>query len=311
MSTLLDLQMELQETNEAVARAERTLGQHPNLPSVQATLRAIVQRRERLQEEFVVIAQASGRDVCRYWIETTEPNPSILNITDVLGSFQKMFTAVYDAITNAPKQIASWGSEASAATRLGFAYTVPGSIGIVMVVDESRELLPDRKLDEAITGVFEMMSARRPEQILDLSTRFGLAAVRVTREWAAENAKAGFGANVEWRRKDDVQQRVRLQTPEIIQLESAIDRASHRQTEKFVGELVEVNVEEHTFRMRLDLENVISGTYADAITPDRPASVPHHYEATMEVTRRILTQGAEDSVSYFLIRLDEPDGSEG
>jgi hypothetical protein len=307
MSMLLDLQRELQETNDAVARAERALGQYPNLPSVEATLRAIVQRRDRLQEEFAAVAQSSGHDVCRYWIETTEPNPSIINITDVLGSFQKLFTAVYDAITNAPKQIASWGSEASAATRLGFAYTVPGSIGIVMVVDESRELIPDRKLDEAITGVFEMMRARRPEQVLDLSRRFGLATVRVAREWAAENAKAGFGANVEWRRKDDVQQRVRLQTPEIIQLESAIDRASHKQTEKVTGELVEVNVEEKTFRMRVDLENFIPGTYADAITPERPASVPHRYEATIEVTRRILSQGAEDSVSYFLVRLDEPD----
>jgi len=307
MSTLLDLQTELHEINEAVARAERTLSQYPDLPSVEATLRAIVQRRDRLQEQFVAVAQASGHDVCRYWIETTDPNPSVLDVTDVLGSFQKLFTAVYDAITNAPKQIASWGSEASAATKLGFAYTVPGSIGIVMIVDESSELIPDRKLDEAITGVFEMMSARRPEQVLDLSRRFGLATVRVAREWAAENAKAGFGVNVEWHRKDDARQRVRLQTPEIIQLESAIDRASNRQIEKFVGELVEVNVEERTFRMRLDLETVISGTYADVISPEKPARVPHRYAATMQVTRRILTQGTEDSVSYFLVRLDDPE----
>jgi hypothetical protein len=309
MTTLLDLQRELQEANEAVARAEHILAQHPDLPSVQATLRAIVQRRDRLQEKFIAVAQHSGRDVCRYWIETTEPNPSILNVTDVLGSFQKMFTAVYDAITNAPKQIASFGSEAFAATRLGFAYTVPGSIGIVMVVDESRELLPDRNLDAAITGVFEIMSARRPEQVLDFSRRFGLATVRVAREWASENAKSGFGANIEWRRKDDVQQRVRLQTPEIIQLENAINRASHRQTETFIGDLVEVNVEEQTFRMRLNLETVISGNYADAISPDKPASVPHRYQAKMEVSRRLLPQATEEAASYSLIQLDEPDQS--
>jgi hypothetical protein len=309
MSTHLELQRELQEANEAVARAERAMYQFPELPSAQATLRSIVQRRDRLQEEFSAVAQASGYDVCRYWIETGESNPSITNIADVLGGFQRIFTAVYDAITNAPKQIASWGTEALAATRLGFAYTVPGSVGVVMVVDESRELLADRKLDEAITGVFEIMSARRPEQVLALSERFGLAAVRVAREWAAENSKAGFGANIEWRRKDDVRHRVRLQTPEIVQLETAIDRASHKHTDKLIGELIEINVEEHSFRMRMDLDKVISGTYAAAVSQSNPAIVPHRYEATVEVTQRILPQSTEESVSYFLVRLDEPSES--
>jgi hypothetical protein len=134
--------------------------------------------------------------------------------------------------------------------------------------------------------------------------------VRVAREWAAENAKAGFGAHIEWRRKDDVRHRVRLQTPEIIQLETAIDRASHKHTDKLIGELIEISVEEHSFRIRLDLDKVIFGTYADAITQNKPAIVPHRYQATVEVTQRLLPQSAEESVTYFLVRLDEPPESE-
>jgi hypothetical protein len=304
MSSLLDLQMEIQRTNEAVARAERTLLQHPTLPSAQATLRSFVQLRDRLQEDFATAARASGHDVCRYKIETTDPNPSVLEIAEVIGKFQRLFTAVYDAITNLPKQIARAGAEAMGATRLGFGYTFPGSIGVAMTVDETQALIPSADLDNAMQGVFEIIRARHPDEILRLRDRFGLATVRIAREWASDNAKAGFGADVEWLRKDDVRRHVRVQTPEIIQLENAIDRASDQQSETMMGELVEVNFENQTFQLRLNLETVISGTYRDAITPDRPATVPHSYNAVLQVSRRILSQGTEDAVSYFLVRLD-------
>jgi hypothetical protein len=303
MSTLLDLQTELQEANEAAARAEHALARHPDVPSARATLQAIVQRRERLQEEFTAVAQASGHDVCRYKIETADLNPSVLQIAEVVAKFQRLFTAVYDAMTNAPKQIARAGAEAIGATRLGFGYTFPGSVGVAMTVDESRLLIPDADLDKAMQGVFEVMSARRPDEVVALRDRFGLAAVRIAREWAEENAKAGFGADVEWRRKDDVRRHVRVQTPEIIQLESAINRASDRQKQTIIGELVSVNYEERTFRMRLGIDEVITGSYANAIGPDTPAIVPHQYSAVMEISRRIIAHGEEDAISYFLLEL--------
>ena len=55
MNALLELRTEIEQTNEAVARAERAFALHPDIPSAQETLRAIVQRQERLQKEFAEI----------------------------------------------------------------------------------------------------------------------------------------------------------------------------------------------------------------------------------------------------------------
>lgn len=60
MSTLLDIQAEIQQTNEAVARAEHAVANHPTLLSAQATLRGFVQLRDRLQAEFVEAARLIG-----------------------------------------------------------------------------------------------------------------------------------------------------------------------------------------------------------------------------------------------------------
>ena len=71
--------------------------------------------------------------------------------------------------------------------------------------------------------------------------------------------------------------------------------------------MVDVNFEERSFQMRLDSETMISGTYDDAISRERPAPVPSRYRAEVRISTRILPQQTEEPVSYFLISLD-PDG---
>ena len=306
MSTLLDIQDEIQRTNEAVARAERAVANHPMLLSAQATLRGFAQLRDRLQAEFEEAAAATRHDVCRYAIETDDPMPAMSDIAGVWETFQRLFTAVYDVIVNkGPKQRERISDAAADATRFGFAYTFEGSIGVVMTVDQGPGLIPNTALDDAMKSVFEIMGARRPEEIIEVNRRFGLATVKIVREWAADNARARFGANVEWRGASPTPQHFRIQTPEIIQLESAIDRAAEHRTEEIEGDLIEVNYEERTFQMRTSpSKQLISGTYDDAISLDQPAQVPSRYRAHVRVSRRILSQGDEDQISYFLVRLD-------
>jgi hypothetical protein len=305
MNALLELRAEIESTNEGVARAQRALALHPEIPSAKETLRAIVQRRERLEAEFAAAAKEAGRDVCKYAIETDDPIPAMRDITNVWGTFQRLFTTVYDVVVSgAPKQIEKFSETILEKTKFGFGYTFPGSIGVVMTVDPGDGLVPDTALDTAMKNVFDIISVRRPEDVIEVNRRFGLAAVRIAREWAAENARAGFGANVEWRGTEPMPRRLRLQSPEINQLESAIDRAAEYRTETIPGELVVVNYEERTFQMRLSPELAISGTYDDAVSIDRPAQVPHRYKAEMQISRRIISKGEEDRVSYFLVRLD-------
>jgi hypothetical protein len=310
MSALLDLQAEIERTNEAVARAERALAAHPDIPSAYETLKAIVQRHARLQKQFAEIAQSNGYDVCHYAIETEDPIPPVRGVAGVLETFQRLFTTVYDAIIGgAPKLIERTAERVSDVTTFGFAFTAPGSLRVVMTVDESKELIPNLKLDEAMANVFRIMKAQRPEEIIEVHRRFGLPAVRIAREWASENTRARFGANVEWHRKDGISRSIRVQIPEIIQLQSAIDRASEKETETTPGELIEVNYEKRTFALRVSPDKIIVGTYENAVSASRPAYIPGRYKAELQISRRILPQDQAESVSYFLIRL-APEGTE-
>ena len=289
MNALLELRAEIERTNEGVARAERAVALYPDIPSTAETLKAIVQRRDRLQAEFMRAAELARRDVCKYAIETEDPIPAMQDIAAVWGTFQRLFTTVYDVIvSHAPKQIEKFSESILAKTRFGFAYTFEGSVGVVMTVEQGGDLVPDTALDVAMTCVFEIMKSQRPEEIIDVSRRYGLATVRVMREWAAENARARFGANVEWVGTGPMPQRLRLQVPEIIRLEGAINRAAEQTDETREGELIGVNYEERTFQMRTSPEQLlISGTYDDAVSLENPAQVPSRYIAYVRVSRRI------------------------
>lgn len=72
--------------------------------------------------------------------------------------------------------------------------------------------------------------------------------------------------------------------------------------------MVGVNYDDRTFQMRTSPEQqLITGKYNDAISLENPAKVPSRYIAHVRVSRRILAQGDEDEISYFLTRL-VPDG---
>jgi hypothetical protein len=303
MSMLLDLQKELQETAEAVARAERALMRFPDMPSVQATLQAMVQRQVRLREEFEILAQQSGFDVCHYKIETTQSRPPINYITSVLERFQDLFTTVYDAIVTQPKQIARASAEVIAATTFGFGFTFPGSIGVALTLDDNQRLLGDPAFDEAMAAVFQMMETRTPDGVLDLSRKYGVATIRMTQQWAKANASARFGADIQWQRKDSGRRRLRIQEPEINQLERTISQTTERTIELLTGELIVVDVEQKMFQMRVGTR-IIRGTYGDAISIINPAALPRQYRAELEVSSRILSGEREEEKTYFLVNLE-------
>src|SRR6185437_8707817 len=97
-----------------------------------------------LQAEFVAAAEAAGLDVCRYAIETDDPMPAMKDIVGVWGTFQRLFTIMYDVTSSGrPKQIESFSESVASASRFRFAYTFSGSVGVVMTVEQGDDLVPD------------------------------------------------------------------------------------------------------------------------------------------------------------------------
>lgn len=307
MSRLAKLQKDLQSASAAVAHAERTLATHPNVPSVLATLKTIQFRRASLEEQFFAEAAAAGLDVCGYRIEHQGDVATVAGLTAVLGTFQKIFTTVYNALENGVKKTTKVSAEAVRATSFGFAYTFPGSVGVMMTLPNDR-LLFESKLDDAMKKTFELITAKAPEHVQELTEVVGLPAVRLAHEWAAENVKAGFGADIVWRKDKEVKSVLRLQVPEIFQLESVIRGMKAKEETTLVGELLDVDVIEHTFRMKVR-DKIIQGSFDKAITASNPVEMPKTYEAVLTVSQKIvLEESGEEQIEYYLVRLN-PTGS--
>ncbi|ABD89531.1 hypothetical protein [Rhodopseudomonas palustris] len=307
MSRLAELQRDLQSAAVAVAHAERTLATHPNVPSVLATLRTIQNHRASLEEQFFAAADEFGLDACGYRIELEGHTASIAGLTAVLGTFQKIFTTVYDALENGPKKTAKNSAETIEATTLGFAYTFPGSVGVMMTLANDRMLF-EAKLDNAMGKTFDLIRANDSEELQYLSEVVGIPAVRLVHQWAEENVKAGFGADIVWRRDDVVKREVRVQAPEIAQKAAIIRAMRAHETAVVVGELLDVDILEHTFRMKVS-DRIIQGTFDGAITSKKPAQLPKTYQATLQIMQKVVAdESGHEQIDYFLVGLESPPG---
>ncbi len=305
MSRLAELQRDLQEASAAVAHAERTLAAHPNVPSVLATLRTIQNRKASLEEQFFAAADELGMDTCGYRIEMQGNTATISGLTAVLGIFQKMFTTVYDALERgAKKKTAKNSDKAIADTTLGFAYSFPGSVGVMMTLPNDRTLF-GAKLDEAMEKTFQLIRASESDELQSLTEEVGLPAIRLVHQWTEENVKAGFGADIVWQRDDVVKREVRVQLPELSAKSALLKYMKAEETVVVVGELLDVKGSDHTFSMKL-ADRVIHGSYDDkVINREHPAQLPKTYQATLKIAQRVaVDETGKEEIDYFLLRLD-------
>lgn len=308
MSRLAELQRDLQEASAAIAHAERTLAAHPNVPSVLATLRTIQSRRASLEEQFFAAADELGMDVCGYRIEMEGNTASISGLTAVLGFFQKIFTTVYDALGGAKKKAAKNTEKAIADTMLGFAYSFPGSVGVMMTLANDRHLF-GAKLDEAMEKTFQLIRAKDPVELQSLTGQVGLPALRLVHQWTEENVKAGFGADIVWQRDDVIKREVRVQLPELAVKAATLNSMRAEETVVVVGELLDVKVSDHTFSMKLS-DRVIQGSFDKVISSQNPVQLPKTYQATLKILQKVVVDDTgQEQIDYFLLRLDPPSES--
>jgi hypothetical protein len=269
-------------------------------------LRTIQKRLANLEEEFLAVAAEQGLDVCDYRIELDDEPATISGFTAVLSTFQKVFTSVYDAVLRGPKLTSKAGAETIAATEFRFAYTYPGSLGVMMTLGDENLLLGETKLSEAMGQTLELLDARDKAKVESMTEVVGLPAVRLAHQWATENAKAGFGADIIWVSNVSAKKELRLQKQEIAEVASSIRQATAKEEIIVIGELLDVALSSHTFQMRLS-DKTIQGEFRDAINAAHPAQLPRTYRATLNVIRKIVIEDDKEEITYFLVRLDPTD----
>lgn len=311
MSRLAKLQERIEMAGEAISRAERAFASNPDRLSAAATLRSFVLMRERLEQDFMREADALELGVFSYRIEYPDrARPTIAGLTSALSTFQRLFTTVYDAVVNGPKKRANPGIDVVDATAFGFSHTFAGSIGFMMTLATERLLLGQTKLDEAMEKTFELVKTRDELGFQHMTETVGLPAVRLVYQWAVENNKAGFGADLLWHPRRDEKSGVRVQPQEIRELAYVASSVMAKEQMQAVGELLHVNMFDRSFEMKIS-DRMIKGTFSNAISAQHPAQLPKLYSCTLTVSIRVALIEDVEQISYFLVKLEDPGKASG
>jgi len=306
-SELAEIQTKIQDTNVAIARLERMMVDSPDLPSLLANMRSLQKRYKKLQGDFLAAADELGVDVCSYRLFPDETTPTLTGIVSALGGFQSLFSIVYDARRNGPKKIARLSPEVVRESSFGFAYSFSGSLGLVLTLPNERLLFQevDTAIDEAMKTIFTMSKLAEPSEILAFAQNIGVAPIRALYKWADDHVKAGLGADIQWRRGEQVRASLLVQRPELERLKQTIDVTSDTEEVELdlTGELVGADIKSHTFHMTSgDME--YRGRFTDAIGPEHAVTLPKTYRAKVRKTTKIYYSTEKEDVFYFLLRLE-------
>lgn len=307
MSKLLEIQQNILETNAALADLEKAAIEEPESTSLGITADSLRKRYKGLEEEFMIEAGRIGIDVCSYRLFSEEETPTLKGLTSVLGDFQNLVTTVYDAVKTAvPKVRARVSSEIVAESEFRLGYTFPGSVGVVLTIQNQRSLFGDSPLDESLRQIAEMTKVQDSESVLGFSKKLGAASIRALYRWAYDHAESGMGVDLEWRRERLVRTKFFTQRPEFRRLEETINRTSEESITKVTeyGDLVGADVSRKTFHLKLDSGVEIRGSFSEAISESQTVELPKRYRVQLVRNQRIFYSTEQEIVTYYLEKLE-------
>jgi hypothetical protein len=307
MRDLFQIQRDLEDTHAALARMELAIVKEPKYPSVHATIKGLRQRQQRLEMEFLKAANERGQDVCSYRLFAGDGWPTIDALSKALASFQSLFTSVYDAIKYGPKDRARYTPTVIQTTSFRFGYTFSGSVGVVFTLPNDR-MLPGWKseLDRSMTTIRQLSKADTTDKIAMFVKELGEAPIRATYKWADHHATNALGANIEWRREEEIKDEFLVQPIELERLKNTIDISGAESVEIITvhGLLVAANTVRHTFHLVTeDTDTDIRGKYKDAISEEHTVELPKSYIAKIQRTTILQFSSEQPEESYLLLEL--------
>ncbi len=307
MPDLLDIQERLQETSAAIERLQRVIAQNPDRRSLLANVQSLERRWHKLDQDFRAAANRLELDVCHYRI-LFEGRPMLAGLTSVWGDFQKMFSLVYDALKNGPKLRGRLNPDVLSETALGFAYSYPGSIGVVLTLSSERLLFGGTLLDDAVKMTLELVRAADTKGLADFSKKIGAPPIAAAYTWADDQLHFGMESQIEWHRQDEVRASLTIQRPELERFRTIASEMSAEQTDEVTAniELVGADADTHSFHLRLEDDTPIRGKCSpEVISETHSVELPKSYRATLLKTTRIRFSTEEPEVEWRLTKLEK------
>ncbi|QTH20229.1 hypothetical protein HRJ34_18010 [Rhizorhabdus wittichii] len=253
------------------------------------------QRRAARSQELLERFAATGSiDLIRYRLISGSDIYAVEAVADSVHAFQRSFTGAADFLKAGPKAKAKYSREIEAKTRLNFAYTYPGSLGIVLAVENERDLLKG-ELDEVIDVFSEFLDVSDSDAAVDASRHLGPALVTQLCRWVDVNAKWETAVDLVIKRPDGVQRGQFIEKNRFFDLSTIFHNAKDEEPNTFdaKGILVGLDIEIGKFHLVVPGGESFQGGLADDFVKEK-TTVGAPYLATInEKVSRVVATGNE------------------
>lgn len=306
MTTLFELAAELRQTHAAIRQINDLIGAHPNDDALEVNMLAIQKRQRVLESQFAELANQQHIDVLGYrFVPETGNSYPLSAVAGALSALQEAISVVFDALKTVPKLRARVSADIAALTTLNFAYTYDGSLGFAFSIPNERLLFAGSDLDRAMELVFKLMKATSRDEISIIAHIIGVAGVRKIYQWAEHHSKYDIGADLEWRRRQEVRNEVRVQPTELERLRELIEESSPETVEPVTldGVLMGIDVTADTFRLAVPEGDDVRGRLAEEFNRSEHWAVVTRYRARLDVRTKISYATEAEIKSYFLKEL--------
>lgn len=314
MIELAEIREKLELTNEAMARLAQNLREEPDKPGLIANMNSLRIIHKRLEDDFADAARRLGVRVCSYRLfpEGTD-RQSMMGIGKAMVNFQSWLSVVYDAVKRGqPKETMALSNDVLNETMLDFAYSFPGSVGVVLTIP-SRDTILGEHFEETIDVIAQMSKSHTANDLKKYSRKLGVAPIKAMYRWADELVESDLGADIEWSGKTAERKRLLIQKPELTALRAVIGATSDERSEIYTktGTMEGFDVKAHSFHFEYKGEKgrVISvfGKYNEAIESalPLPVKVPGKYKVTIQKSVRTKYSTEEDDTKELLLKLEQ------
>lgn len=290
-----------------VSAMERALQAEPHDVGLRLTLLSAKRQADRAEKELMDSASVSGVDVCRYRVVKQVGQYPAADLGRSLAAYQDLFTSVYDFVKNGAKKVARYTNEIKEQTALNIGYTYPGSVGVLLTIDNPRGLFFDTgEFDDVVNVINTLTELRSIQEVRQVAQKMGLPVVRSVYNWAEQNWQAQYSVDIKWARSDRVSTGRFVERAEFLKITSLIKQTEDEEPRDFevVGTLAGYNVLTDSFSITSHNGDTFSGKLSDGFVR-KQYKVPMQYVAQIR-EKAVTNYAIEKTVTtYELLSLDE------
>jgi tetratricopeptide (TPR) repeat protein len=242
------------------------------------------------------MAESSQVDLIRYRLIRSSDIYAVEAVADSVHAFQRSFTGAADYLESGPKQKARFSREIEDKTRLNFAYTFPGSLGIVLAVENKREnLFREGEYDQVIDIFEQFLSVDDEHEAIDASRQLGSALITQLCRWADVNAKWDNSVDFVLNRGDGVRRGEHVPKNRFIDLSSIFHHAVDTEPYPFEAEgmLVGLDIEIGSFHFVVPGGESYKGSLSDDFVKEKTTVGARYLASIIEDRRRVVATGVE------------------